>query len=119
MGIAAVWGLGKNIELAKLFFSPRTGDGTLDVARLGAQLGASLPTSSTLLCSVVRLLLLVVSIQWGWNSPTWLAFFGRLLLLDVSIGIGAGNKDAVCKGLRDIVERYSPKIVQTLVGYSK
>ena len=107
------------MELAKLFFSPCTGDGALDGARLGARLGASLPTSSTLLCSVVRLLLLVVSIQWGWNSPAWLTLFGRLLLLDVSIGTGAGNKDAFCSGLRDIFERYSPKVVQTLVGYSK
>lgn len=96
--------MGKNIELAKLFFSPRTGDGALDGARLGARLGASLPTSSTFLCSVVLLLLLVVSIFWGWNSPTWLALFGRLFLLDDSIGIGTGHKDAVCNGLRDIIE---------------
>ena len=101
--------MGKNIELAKLFFSPRTGDGALDGTRLIAQLGASLPTSSTLLCSVVRLLLLVVSIHWGWNSPTLSTLFGRLLLLDVSIGIGTGYKDAFCNGLRDIVERCTEK----------
>lgn len=96
---------GKNIELARLFFSPCTGDDVLVGARLVALLGASLKTSSTFLCSVVRLLLLVVSITCGWNSPVVLpTLFVRLLLRDASMGIGTGCRAALCKGLSDIIE---------------
>ena len=94
---------GKNIELARLFFSPCTGDDVLVGAALGALLGASLTTSSTFLCNVVRLLLLVVSIMCGWNSPGVLNLFVRLLLRDVSTGIGTACRAALCKGLSDIV----------------
>lgn len=62
-------GFGKNMELARLFFSMLTGDDALvfDLVfdRLVGRLGASLSTSSTFRCNVVRLLLLVVSMHCG------------------------------------------------------